>query len=183
MPDPTDPRLAALQNVQDTSRAYGRGRRRREDANVDPVFRAALETSDPEQRRAAMADYARQRAQGLFQQPAPPMAGALAGAGAAGRAPMGARGAQLVRDAFPEGEAFAGLGTPAPSQASVIGQVDPDAADELYEHADDMRLDARDAEEAAEGAPRMPARTSDGIDQIGNAATNLERILARRRSR
>jgi hypothetical protein len=75
MPDPSDPREAALNNIQDSSRAYGRGRRRGDTANVDPAFAAALEITDPEQRRAALAQYARQRAQALFpneaQAPAP----------------------------------------------------------------------------------------------------------------
>jgi hypothetical protein len=182
VPDPTDPRLAALQNVQDTSRAYGRGRRRREpDANVDPVFRAALETSDPEQRRAQMAEYARQRAQALFPQaPAmPPTGGALAGAGAAVRAPVGARGAQVVRDAFPQGNAFADVGSPPPSEADVMSQIDPDLGDEAYERGDEMRIDARDAADAR-AAQSPTAEPGDGIDQIGRAA---QAILARRRSR
>lgn len=66
MPDPSDPRLAALNNIQTQSRTYGRNRRRGIDANEDPAFRAAIEIADPEQRRAALAQYARQRASGLF---------------------------------------------------------------------------------------------------------------------
>lgn len=77
MPDPTDPRDAALSNIQDTSRAYGRGRRRGSTANVDPAFTAALEITDPEQRRAALAQYARQRAQGVTGSPAPISGNAL----------------------------------------------------------------------------------------------------------
>jgi hypothetical protein len=67
MPEP-DPRDRALQNIQDSSRAYGRGRRRGDTANVDPAFAAALEITDPEQRRAALSQYARQRAQGMMPQ-------------------------------------------------------------------------------------------------------------------
>ena len=109
MPEP-DPRDRALQNIQDSSRAYGRGRRRGDTANVDPAFAAALEITDPEQRRAALSQYARQRAQSMFEPEASPMP----------------NGSALVRQAFPNGNAFADAqegAMPLPSQADVMGQM------------------------------------------------------------
>jgi hypothetical protein len=111
MPDPNDPRRAALQNITQSSRAYGRDRRRGDDASTDPAFRAALEMQDPEARRAALAEYARGRAQGMFAQPQ--------------AAPM-PNGGDVVAQAFPDDNAFADVqrnAAPLPSQADVMGQM------------------------------------------------------------
>jgi hypothetical protein len=158
MPDPMDPRDAALANIQDSSRAFGRGRRRGDTANVDPAFAAALELTDPEQRRAALAQYARQRAQALFpEQTAPVESGLMPDMG---DAPMFS-----VEDKL--------------ALAPTYG----DQVDERNERNDDARIESRNAGKPPpdEYVSEVPA---DGISQIGDAVTALQqRIQATRRRR
>lgn len=164
-----DPRLAALQNIQDTSRAYGRSRRRGEpDANVDPAFRAAVEIADPEQRRAALAQYARQRAQGLF-----PQQGAPQGAQPA------MQGRDIVAAAFPEGNAFAGVqrgAAPLPRQADVLAQLAADdgggADDRMY--AD---LQTYGGPGDLEAWQNMPLPAAEDAPESVRARTNFGKAL------
>lgn len=182
MPDPTDPRDAALSNIQDTSRAYGRGRRRGSTANVDPSFTAALELTDPEQRRAALAQYARQRAQGLFAPPGNDMP----------------QGSDVVQQAFPQGDAFAPVvqGASMPTQDDVMSQFGPPpprgmmagmgaamaGANDGIDTMNDMRDEA--AIEKRNDTLTTEPDADDGISRMGNAAEALEQqIMARRRRR
>lgn len=140
MPDPSDPRMAAINNIQASSRAYGRSRRRGLSANEDPAFRAAMEIADPEQRRVALAQYARQRAAALFpEQSAQPT------------------GRDIVQQAFPSGDAFAQVqrrAPPMPSQADVMGQMPPMHADAA---ADSSGMDHADMAADMAGAPHGDA--------------------------
>jgi hypothetical protein len=117
MPDPAE---QALENIQTSARGYNRGRRRGDTANVDPEFVAAMEITDPEQRRAALAQYARQRASSMFAPPGTPT----------GATPM-PQGADVVRQAFPEGDAFASVADSASQvrQADVVPPAPPSRAD------------------------------------------------------
>ena len=155
--------MAALNNIQASSRAYGRNRRRGLDANEDPAFRAAVEIADPEQRRAALAQYARERANALFATPADPGA---------------TSGRDIVNRAFPGGDAFADVTSAArpvqqadlapampPASAAAAGAamaaMDPwDRMDEANARADDLRIEAQDPTlDAVSNKPPVIPRT------------------------
>lgn len=188
MSDPNDPRAAALRNITQSSRDYGRDRRRGGDASTDPAFRAALEMQDPEARRAALAEYARGRARDLF--PQAPQAAPIP------QAPD-PEAAQVRGDAnmFADVQRFGGdAGVKRYQNAPMVGDEDSpeqfrqrqnvgkeilaptysDQIDEANEARDTSRI------EAFHDAPPNPA--PDGISQIGDAVAQLQnRIVARRR--
>lgn len=152
MPDPNDPRARVLANITQSSRAFGRDRRRGEDASTDPAFQAALTERDPERRRAALSEYARGRARDLFPEPA------------LEHQPLDDFPAEKVGPAPSAGRngMFAALGAA------------QDGLDEEAEARDTSRIEAR---QFPEDAP------PDGIDQIANAAEDLQRRVTARRRR
>lgn len=189
MADPTDPQTAALANIQNAGRTYNRGRRRGAQANMDPAFLAAVETTDPAARREALAAYARSRASALFP---------------GGQEPPNGR--DVVAQAFPQGNAFAPVergAAPLPSQADVMSQVAPRRAVPMGQRMDEAR--AKMAEEAANPMPdemspgegmmepepgesmahesAEPVEEPSGIDRIGAAAENIRRTIQARRGR
>ena len=132
MADPTDPQTAALANIQNAGRTYNRGRRRGAQANTDPAFLAAVETTDPAARREALAQYARGRASELFP-------------GQAGSAPPNGR--DVVNQAFPQGDAFAPVveaAAPLPTQADVMSQVAPRRAVPMGQRMDEANAKMRE---------------------------------------
>lgn len=242
MPDPNDPRARALANITQSSRAFGRDRRRGEDASTDPAFQAALTERDPARRREMLAQYARGRAQDLF----PPAPTAI-------RAPqpvdprfadsemkMRLEGNQMADRLRQSGDLAAWQGMPFEGAAeddgrSHLGRMD--AGRELLERRDDANMfadvqryapgdvdryqntpmvgaedspeshrarinagkgilagaarDRLDEESEARDTARIEARqfpedaapTGDGIDQIANAAQDLQRRVTARRRR
>ena len=139
MADPTDPQTAALANIQNAGRTYNRGRRRGAQANTDPAFLAAVETTDPAARREALAQYARGSASELFP-------------GQAGSAPPNGR--DVVNQAFPQGDAFAPVqaaAAPLPTQADVMSQVAPRRAVQINRQPDSARMEAAEAKMGEEG--------------------------------
>jgi hypothetical protein len=195
--------MAALNNIQDSSRAYGRGRRRGTTANEDPAFRAALEIADPAARREAMAQYARQRAGAMFAPegnmapaPMPTQADVMSQVrGEPAPAAINPNPAGMP-DGDEDDRMYADMmkyGSPGDVEAwqatPNVGYEDSPESTRARTNAGKQILAPRYQERIDEGndraddaviesAPTPPAR--DGIDAIGDAA---QAILARRRRR